>query len=246
MNEVIKTLLNHRSVRSYSDKAVKKEDIDLIVKAAQQAPSSIDGQQVTIISVEDKEKKYKLSKLVGDQKYIDEAPIFLVFCADFYRAKIAGEITGEKIIITDSQEANLVGAVDVGLAMGNAIAAAESLGLNIVPIGGIRKEPEEVIELLGLPEYVFPMVGLVLGYGEGPSMVKPRFKPEVIFHKERYNKDLLQGIKDYDKVIEDFMTKATGGRDTKSWSEMMSGTYKTIYYPKVKDALEKQGFKGIK
>lgn len=60
MNEVIKTLLNHRSVRSYSDKAIKKEDIDLIIKAAQQAPSSIDGQQVTIISVEDKEKKYKL------------------------------------------------------------------------------------------------------------------------------------------------------------------------------------------
>lgn len=159
MNEVIKTLLNHRSVRSYSDKTVKKEDIDLIIRAAQQAPSSIDKQQVTIISVEDKEKKKKLSQLVGDQKYVDEAPVFLVFCADFYRAKLAGKIMGEEIVITDSQEANLVGAVDVGLAMGNAIAAAESLGLNIVPIGGVRKEPEEVIELLGLPEYVFPKIG---------------------------------------------------------------------------------------
>ena len=143
MNEVIKLLNNHRSIRNYKDDIVSEEDLDLIIRASQAAPSSINGQQVTIIGVKDEEKKKKLSELVGDQVYVDKAPVFLVFCADFYRAKLAAEITGENLVITESEEARLVGAVDVGLALSNAIAAAESLGLGIVPIGGVRKEAKQ-------------------------------------------------------------------------------------------------------
>ena len=117
MNEVIKLLNNHRSVRDYKSDAVSEADLDLIIKASQAAPSSINGQQVTIIGVQNVEKKNELSKLVGDQVYVDKAPVFLVFCADFYRAKLAAEINGEEFVITQSEESKLVGAVDVGLAL---------------------------------------------------------------------------------------------------------------------------------
>jgi len=246
MNEVITLLKNHKSVRDYKPDAVSDEDLDLIVTASQAAPSSINGQQVTIISVKNIEKKKKLSMLVGDQVYVDKAPVFLVFCADFYRAKIAAEINGEKLVITESEESKLVGALDVGLALSNAIAAAESLGLGIVPIGGIRKEPEAVAELLGLPEFVFPMVGLVIGHPADVSELKPRFPKEVVCHSEVYNKNLKTEIEEYDKAIKSHMIKVTDGRLNKSWSEEVSGLYKYVYYPKVKAALEKQGFKGEK
>ena len=246
MNEVIKLLNNHRSIRNYKSDAVSDEDLDLIVGASQAAPSSINGQQVTIISVKNAEKKKRLSELVGDQVYVDKAPVFLIFCADFYRAKLAAEITGEKLVITESEEAKLVGAVDVGLALSNAIAAAESLGLGIVPIGGVRKEAEAVAELLELPEFVFPMVGLVIGHPAEESEVKPRFPRDVVYHKEVYNKDLKSKIKEYDKTIKEHMIKATNGKLNKTWSEEISGIYKYVYYPKVKAAIEKQGFKGEK
>lgn len=144
MNEILKLLNNHRSIRNYKSDVVSDKDLDSIIRASQAAPSSINGQQVTIISIQNVDKKNKLSKLVGDQVYVDKAPVFLVFCADFYRAKLAAEINDEELVITESEEAKLVGAVDVGLALSNAIAAAESLGLGIVPIGGIRKEAEAV------------------------------------------------------------------------------------------------------
>lgn len=57
----------------------------------QSAPSSINGQQVTVITVQDKERKKKISELAGGQPWIDQAPVFLLFCADFNRAKIALE-----------------------------------------------------------------------------------------------------------------------------------------------------------
>ncbi len=246
MNEIIKLLNNHRSIRDYKSDVVSDEDLDLIIGASQAAPSSINGQQVTIISVKNKEKKKKLSELVGDQVYVDKAPVFLVFCADFYRAKLAAEINGEKLVITDSEEARLVGAVDVGLALSNAIAAAESLGLGIVPIGGVRKEAEAVAELLELPEFVFPMVGLVIGHPAEESELKPRFPKEVVYHSEVYNKDLKSKILEYDKELKEHMIKVTNGRLNKSWSEEISGIYKYVYYPKVKAAIEKQGFKGEK
>ncbi|MBZ9689191.1 NADPH-dependent oxidoreductase [Clostridium estertheticum] len=246
MNEVIKLLNNHRSIRNYTDELISEEDLDLIIRASQSAPSSINGQQVTIIGVKDEVKKKKLSELVGDQVYVDKAPLFLVFCADFYRAKLAAEITGEKLVITESEEARLVGAVDVGLALSNAIAAAESLGLGIVPIGGIRKEPEAVAELLGLPQFVFPMVGLAIGHPAEESEVKPRFPKEVVYHSEVYNKDVLGKIKEYDEVIKEHMIKATEGKLDKNWSETVAGVYKYVYYPKVKAAIEKQGFTGEK
>ena len=244
MNEVIKLLNNHRSIRNYTSELISDEDLDLIIRASQSAPSSINGQQVTIIGVVDEKNKKKLSELVGDQVYVDKAPLFLVFCADFYRAKLAAEITGEKLVITESEEAKLVGAVDVGLALSNAIAAAESLGLGIVPIGGVRKEPEAVAELLGLPEFVFPMVGLAIGHPAETSEVKPRFPKEVVYHSEVYNKDLVGKIKEYDEVIKEHMIKATEGKLDKNWSETVSSLYKYVYYPKVKAAIEKQGFKG--
>ena len=244
MNEVIKLLNNHRSIRNYTSELISDEYLDLIIRASQSAPSSINGQQVTIIGVKDEKNKKKLSELVGDQVYVDKAPLFLVFCADFYRAKLAAEITGEKLVITESEEARLVGAVDVGLALSNAIAAAESLGLGIVPIGGIRKEPEAVAELLGLPQFVFPMVGLAIGHPAETSEVKPRFPKEVVYHSEVYNKDLLGKIKEYDEVIKEHMIKATDGKLDKNWSETVSSVYKYVYYPKVKAAIEKQGFKG--
>jgi len=246
MNEVIKLLNNHRSIRNYTDESISEKDLDLIIRASQAAPSSINGQQVTIIGVKDTVKKKKLSELVGDQVYVDKAPLFLVFCADFYRAGLAAEINGEELVITQSEEAKLVGAVDVGLALSNAIAAAESLGLGIVPIGGIRKEPEAVAELLGLPQFVFPMVGLAIGHPAGESEVKPRFPKEVVYHSEVYNKDVLKKIKEYDEVIKEHMIRATEGKLDKNWSETVSGIYKYVYYPKVKAGIEKQGFKGDK
>lgn len=83
MNEVIKSLTDHRSIRSYTDEPVAQEQLDQIIEAVQSAPSSINGQQVTVITVQDKERKKKISELAGGQPWIDQAPVFLLFCAEF-------------------------------------------------------------------------------------------------------------------------------------------------------------------
>lgn len=244
MNNVIDTITNHRSIREYLDKDISDEIVDEIVRAAQAMPNSINGQQTSVIVVRDKEKKEKLAELVGNQPYVAKAPVFLVFVMDFYRTYLAGEKTGFKQVIHEDIEGIEAGSVDVGIALGASIIAAESFGLGIVPIGGIRKNPDEVIELLNLPKYTFPMVGLVVGYPADESHKKPRVPFESFRHKETYDaKAIEKSIDVYDNQMNEYLKDIGRAEQETNWSTFTSRIYQSVYYPKVKPAMDKQGFK---
>lgn len=242
MNETIKSMLNHRSIRAYKDEPVTDQDLNLLLEVALQAPTSINGQQLSIIVVRDKEKKAKIAELTGGQTWIDQAPVFLLFVMDYHRAAIAAKLTEQEFIHNQSIESIMVGSVDVGIAMGTVIAAAESMGLGTVPIGGIRRAPFEMIELFNLPQFVYPVAGVALGHIADHSAKKPRIPMSIFRHDERYNPDQEEAIKAYDEQMSAYMSERTGGQSNRNWSQGVAGTYKHIYFPKVYPSLKQQGF----
>lgn len=246
MNEVIKTMKNHRSIRKYSSKEISDEVLNELLTATQAMPSSINAQHTSIIVVKDKEKKKKIAELAGNQQYIDEAPVFLVFVMDFYKTNLAAIKNEKTQVIHESLEGTAAGVFDAGLAMGGAIIAAESLGLGIVPIGGIRRNPKALIELLNLPEYTYPLVGLVVGYPDTESEKRPRMPLEGFVHNDSYNKEKLNAIIDkYDEQMIDYY-KDIDREQSGSWSLRTSEIYQYVYFPEVKPTLESQGFKNDK
>lgn len=241
MNEVINSLTNHRSIRKYTDEDVSDSQLENIIKAAQAAPTSIGGQQFSIIAIKDKESKARIAHLAGDQPYIEQAPVFLLFCADFNRARIACELNGEKLEIQNCIESVLVGSVDVGISLGFAIAAAESMKLGTVCIGAIRENPIEISELVDLPEYVFPLVGLVVGHPSDWSKLKPRLPKEAVYHTEKYNNsNMKQLVKDYDKQYFGYVDQRGGEPHT--WSSRVASVYKQTIYHNLSKMFDKQGF----
>jgi FMN reductase [NAD(P)H] len=246
MNDVVKLIQNHRSIRSFQNKEISDEIIDEILKSSQSMPNSINGQQTSVIVIRNKERKSQIAHLAGDQKWIDDAPVFLIFVMDFYKTHKAGEKTGNPQVIHESIEGTLAGSFDGGIAMGGAIIAAESLGLGIVPIGGVRKNPTEIIELLGLPEYTYPLAGLAIGYPENNSRKKPRMPFNTYKHDEKYHPEVLDDAIDaYDKEMEIYLKEI--GRDVEvNWSTATSNVYKFVYYPNVYPTIKKQGFKNDK
>lgn len=246
-NKVVSTMLAHRSIRKYSDRQLKDEDLDTIIRSAQASPSWVNGQHVTIIAIKDPERKQKLAELAGNQKHISQAPVFLVFCADFHRIKLACELEGIEFKASQNIDLLIVGTTDVGIALANAITAAESLGLGTVPIGGIRRSPLQFVELLNLPEYVIPISGLCIGYpGEQPSQ-KPRLPKEAIYHEEKYNENVLEIIKEYNQIHSDYIRKITNNQKAYNWSKRIADfysepNYKNNSYPDVREMLKQQGF----
>ncbi len=137
MNPVLECLFNHKSIRKYKDQPIEDEKLIFIINAAQRAPTWCNGEQVSIIAIKDKERKKIFENLCWGQKHISECSVFLIFCADFYRVSLAFEKEGKteefKKFIADFDPI-LIGTHDVGIAIQNAVIAAESLGLGTVDI----------------------------------------------------------------------------------------------------------------
>ncbi|MGX6592424.1 NADPH-dependent oxidoreductase [Cetobacterium ceti] len=242
MLKTVDVIKDHRCIRKYLQEDVPDSIIEEIIVCAQSMPNSLNGQQTSIIVVKDLEKRKVISQLSGNQPWIEEAPVFLVFIADFYKTHKGLVMAGENQIIETSGEGLLVGAVDVGIALGAAVIAGESLGLGVVPIGGIRNNPDEIIKLLKLPPKTFPIAGLVIGYPLDPSRKKPRLPLNTYLYKEEYDRNIIdKEIEKYNLIMKRYL-KEIGRESEKNWSIFLSKFYKKIYFPKVQKSLINQGF----
>lgn len=242
MNNLYETITTHMSVRKYKEQDIPADDLHKILNCVRHAPTSINGQQCSVIVVRDKSKKEALAKLTGGQEWVAMAPVFLVLVADFSRANKAIKELGKKMEITKSVESTLVGAVDCGIAFGSMMNLAESMGYGIVPIGAIRRKPQEVIDLLKLPEYVYPIVGMCIGVPDEEIKVKPRFDFNTIIHEEEYKEITDSELARYNTEVSEYMEKKTEGQDKRNWSEVMATYYTYIYFPEVYPTMKKQGF----
>ncbi len=242
MNKIIESIQDHRSIRNFKSDDIDDKALEAIVKSAQAMPNSINGQQTSIILIKDQETRKKIAEIAGGQVWIEQAPVFMLFVADFYKTNLAAEKNGLEQKIHESVESTLVGAVDVGLNMGAAILAAESLGLGIVPIGGIRKDPKAMIELLDMPEFTYPVAGLAIGHPVDKSKKKPRMPLGTFLHKEKYHKEGLKEAMDaYDEKMEKYLVEV--GREKEgNWSKQTSNVYQYVYFPNVHPTMKEQGF----
>lgn len=244
MNEVTQLLQSHRSFRSYKNKPVDEKQLDQIIRSVQASPNWINGQHYSIVAVKDENRKKKLAELCGNQKHIEEAPVFLIFCADFYRTNIACEMEGKTINVTDDIDTLIVGVTDVGIALGTAVVAAESFGLGTVPIGGIRRNALEVIDLLGLPEYVIPISGLCVGHPDEDPGQKPRLPKEAVYHEEYYNRELQPLLEEYNNTYSRYLQERSQNNRVGTWTARVASFFSKPYYQGIVDMLKKQKLLG--
>jgi len=188
-NEVLETILNHRSVRAFLPRPLPEGTLELLVAAAQSASSSSNLQFWSVVAVEESERRSRLAELAGQQQFIRDAPLLLVWLADLSRLdRIAAEhqvqVEGTHYI-----EEFIVGIVDAALAAQSALIAAQSLGLGGVYIGAMRNLPERIAAELALPPHVFAVFGMSVGYPDParPTDIKPRLPQSLVLHRERYS-----------------------------------------------------------
>ena len=78
--------------------------------------------------------------------------------------------------------------------------AAEAQGLGTCPISVIRNRAAEVSTLLALPQHVFPVAGLAVGWPARAPRQSMRLPLDVTVHRNGYREDgLRDAIEDYDR-----------------------------------------------
>ncbi|QLG40439.1 MULTISPECIES: oxygen-insensitive NADPH nitroreductase [unclassified Paenibacillus] len=243
MNQTLELLHNHTSFRSYTSQPLTEEQINAIFQAANQTSSFSLLQAVSIIRITDPVTRKKVRNLSVNQPYIEEAAEFWIFCADFNRNhQIAPEVDIEYI------EFLLIGSFDAGLVAQNALTAAESLGLGGVFIGGVRANINELSEVLNLPKYVIPLVGLCIGTpaGDKPDL-KPRLPQSMVLLENHYSSLNQEKLATYDetmlKYYENRPTRAPFTvKKVKGWSNHIQDHLQRSIQPQMMSYLNKQGF----
>ncbi|MGM0633409.1 MAG: oxygen-insensitive NADPH nitroreductase [Pseudomonadota bacterium] len=242
MTDTLALLSSHRSIRKFTDQPINEDLFRRILSSGQCAATSSFLQGVTIMRVRDVGKREQIAELAGNQGYVASAAEFLVFCADLnrpgrycrrYDKPFSGDFTEHFIIAT----------VDAALMAQNVVVAAESRGLGICYIGGIRNNPRQISDLLELPKGVYPVFGLCLGYPDQDPETKPRLPLDVILKEDTYDESGEDAMIDaYDERVREYYRTRTGGGHGISWSEQVSTLLSEKSRPHMREFLAEQGF----
>lgn len=246
MNQVIETILNHRSIRKFEERALSQEQIETIVECAQAASTSSYIQAYSIIGIKKPEMKRRLAEIAGNQAYVESNGHLFIFCADLHRYEVIAELEDQDLTTSlQSTEKFMVGVIDATLAAQNAVLAAESMGLGACYIGGIRNDLEAVCELLQIPNRVIPLFAVVVGYPQQQPDRKPRLPLNHVYHEEIYQQNsetYKSQIQAYDKTISAYYDERTNGKRNDTWSAQMANMLKSPKRMYMKTFIEKKGF----
>lgn len=170
-NAVIDSMMNRKSIRKYTDRVPTEEEILTVVRAGQQAPFAMQMGSVII-------QRNRETNAFG-------APIQFVILCDIHRMERVMERRGWAR--RSSNAHSLLFAVqDAAYMAQNMVTAAESLGMGSCFIGAAPYMSEKLREKCSLPDHVFPLVILTMGFPAEDPPVRPRYPMEFHLYEERY------------------------------------------------------------
>jgi nitroreductase len=249
--DFLEAAIGRASCRSFLPKAVPDQLIDALCAVALSAPSKSDLQQRDIIIVEDQAIRNSLGQLLGASDWAVEAPVFLVFCGNNKRQRQLHQM--HDIPFGNDHFDPLFNAIgDAAIAMSAFVTAAETVGLGTCPISQIRNHPNEASDLLGLPDLVFPFVGLAVGWpATKQKEISPRLSLKSTVHRDQFDDDqALDQISEYDqrrRAVQPYEKQRHGDlfgeSDAYCWSEEKARHYSQSERAGFGEFLRKKGFR---
>lgn len=165
-NNTLETIMTRTSIRSFTDKAVSADTIELLLRAGIAAPTAVNLQPWHFVAVNDRAKLDELGGNGRQSKMLQEATLAIVVCGNMEKAL---EGPGQAFWIQDCSAATE-----------NILLAAHALGLGAVWTGcyPIEERVAMVSQVLGLPEHIVPLCVIVMGYPNENPEPKDKWKPE--------------------------------------------------------------------
>lgn len=197
MNDMLKILMERKSVRDYSSKNISREVKDSIIDAALRAPTAGNMMTYSIIEISNQEIKDRLVKTCDNQPMIGKAPFVLLFVADYQRWIDYLEVSGVEEYNKKNglskyypQEGELIMAInDALISAQTSVTAAEMLGIGSCYIGDIMENYEIHAEMFNLPKYTFPVTLICFGYPteqQKNRKLPKRYPKEMIVYENSY------------------------------------------------------------
>ena len=250
MNETLQHQLNHRSIHKFKDTPLSDEQLDLILSAASQTPTYTFLQAASIIGVTDKAKQKRLAEICK-QSYVAEAGYLFVIVCDMNRN---ARIAERKGIDPASDEFHLKYSYRFTKAQNDAVlalhameTAAYSLGLGCVILGSLLNNIPGLIDVLNLPEYTYPVLGLAIGKPDQNPTVKPRMPRTMQFFENTYPADadgVLDQLPAFDEEVHRYYDLRQADRPVDAFSDQVATiSRQDVSHQTLLDKAAAQGFR---
>lgn len=161
---VMANILQRKSVRSYTNAPVSREQIDTLLRAAMAAPTGKDMRPWKFVVVNDPEAMKSLAAELPKAKMLQEAPIAIAVCGD--------------LSVTDKDgKSSTNWTFDCSAATENLLLAAEAMGLGAVWTGVYPYDErlEAVKRALNLPDHIIPLALIPVGHPKGDPQPKDKY-----------------------------------------------------------------------
>ncbi|HEX69378.1 hypothetical protein CW667_05570 [Candidatus Bathyarchaeota archaeon] len=188
INSVIKTLLEHKSIREYKDEMPSDEVIRTIVRAGQQAPFAFQAYSI-LLSRKRERNPFK-------------APLLFTICIDYHKFEQIMTRRDWKLITSDLVLL-FFGIQDAALMAENMVVAAQSLGLGSCFLGSAMFRADKIAEEYRLPPKVFPLVQLAMGYPAEEPPPRPRYPMDFTLFEDQYPKLTEEMIAEAMRVMDE-------------------------------------------
>ncbi len=255
-SQLMDVILNRASIRDFDrSRKIPDDVLENILLAGIRAPSAGNIQPRTIMVIKDQRAKDRLYELCERQKFMKNAPVWIVTCVDLHRHLKASKLTGVDYDFTGILPYSF-GILDASLSLENMVIAAEAYGLGSVMIGSIIEHPEKAKDILELPEHCLALCILCIGYPKRKAEPREKWDRRIIVCDDHYQDIVAGDVSEYwkkfvssnlrrgkkevsDEVVEKFLNE-------NSYGKMYSGHYKEEFVKttngKLMRFLKKQGF----
>ena len=183
--DVIEAIYRRRAIRDFTEAPVGKDQIDLLITAAVQAPNAMDRQRWAFVVVRDRallkrisdEAKTLTLQMIGSLPYLSQFREFLSSAQFniFYNAPVL-------IIVCGTEDDRFVDQ-DCCLAAQNLMLAAYANGLGTCWIGFAEAwlNQAEGKKELGIPARYRPIAPIILGYPRVKPSAPERHRPDIVW-----------------------------------------------------------------
>ena len=206
---MIDKILSRSSCRSYKTKKVEETKIKKLKQVINSSPTSVNANQFSAIFVTDEKTKKELAELNFGQLHVTQAPLIVVFVADYNRVMYCLKQNNiDAIEKTNNIQSLLIGTTDAVIAASYCSVAALELGLSTCFLGGIRRNIKQVCKILKLKGKSMPIIGLTVGYEDKITSVKPRINK--VYDQEYDIKQVQDELITYEQVYKAYTKKTLG------------------------------------
>lgn len=183
---MIESMKTRRSIRRYQQRDIEESVLNELLSVAARASTMGNMQLYSVVVTRDAKGKEALAPAHFNQPMVKEAPVVLTFCADFRRFSMWCEQRQAKPGYANFLSF-LNAATDTLLLAEKFCTLAEDEGLGICYLGTTIYNAPQIIDALRLPQLVFPVTTVTLGWPDETPAQVDRLPLESFVHSEYYH-----------------------------------------------------------